>query len=92
MVLRPEGCAQISNLGTLLTHGVREAVNHWFIMCHRSRVDPYKATVHFGTVTAKYSGKFDFFRLGPMSGGFDEAAWAAKGLPLADDLAASHYG
>jgi hypothetical protein len=23
----------------------------------------------------------DFFKLGPMSGGFDEAAWAAKRLP-----------
>ena len=38
MVLRPEGCEQISNLGTLLNRGARKAVNHWFIMCHRSRV------------------------------------------------------
>ena len=26
-------------------------------------------------------GWFDFFQLGPMAGGWDETAWAAKGLP-----------
>jgi hypothetical protein len=30
---------------------------------------------------AQYWGSVDLFMLGPMSGGFDEAAWAAKGLP-----------
>ena len=26
-------------------------------------------------------GFYDFFGMGPMAGGWDESAWAAKGLP-----------
>lgn len=32
------------------------------------------------------SGPPDFFRCGTMSGGFDEAAWARKGLPLVGQI------
>lgn len=28
----------------------------------------------------------DFFELGPMAGGWDEAAWLAKGLPASGDV------
>lgn len=28
----------------------------------------------------------DFFDVGPMPGGFDEAAWAAKGLPTSGQI------
>jgi hypothetical protein len=31
-------------------------------------------------------GWADFFSLGPMAGGWDEAAWAAKGLPTSGQL------
>jgi hypothetical protein len=32
------------------------------------------------------SGTSDFFKPGPMAGGWDEAAWAAKGLPTSGKL------
>jgi hypothetical protein len=31
-------------------------------------------------------GRPDFFKLGPMAGAFDEAAWAAKGLPASGNI------
>jgi hypothetical protein len=31
-------------------------------------------------------GPDDFFKLASMSGGFDEAAWAAKGLPASGNI------
>jgi hypothetical protein len=31
-------------------------------------------------------GRNDFFKLGPMAGGFDEVAWAAKGLPASGNI------
>jgi hypothetical protein len=48
------------------------------------QVGPYKTTTHFGIVV--FPGKFNFFRLGPMPGGFDEGMWAAKGLPASGSI------
>jgi hypothetical protein len=45
----------------------------------------YQGTEYIGGV-GDAMGWRDFFGLGPMSGGFDEAAWAAKGLPTTGSL------
>ena len=37
------------------------------------------------TTTTRW-GRDDFFKVGPMPAGFDEAAWAAKGLPKAGSI------
>jgi hypothetical protein len=43
-----------------------------------------------GLAATKHShrrGWVDFFKLGPMAGGWDVEAWAAGGLPTSDTLA-----
>jgi hypothetical protein len=44
-------------------------------------IRPHPATARFTTGIQSSWGYRDFFGVGAMSGGFDAAAWAAKGLP-----------
>ena len=50
-------------------------------------VNSAKASKLFHNLERKTAwGWRDYFSLGPMSGGFDEAAWAAKGLPTSGSI------
>ena len=60
--------------------------------CFRCTCSVGCAAVAAGRASTGYLGHAqvwgwrDYFRLGPMSGGFDEAAWAAKGLPKSGSI------
>jgi len=64
--------------------GTLDTVTH---MQFNVAVHPHQAKDASGVVEARsWWGWHDFFDIGVMSGGWDEAAWAAKGLPTTGEL------
>jgi hypothetical protein len=57
-----------------------------FCLCMYSLVCVGVAAVERSHLFGPSNGARDFFELGCMSGGFDEAAWAAKGLPASGTI------